>query len=163
MFLFPVVVLMAYGILYIIAPDKALLALENCGNVFLNIAKPLCFVFAIMILLNLFLKPAYIVKFLGKGAGVKGIILSTAAGIISMGPIYVWYPLLKELKEKGATNPFLSIFLYNRAVKPVLLPIMISYFGWQYVVILMILTVLASIVIGYLMGVFVKEQDAPIA
>jgi hypothetical protein len=49
-----------------------------------------------------------------------------------MGPIYAWYPLLKELREKGAANSLIAIFLGNRAVKPFLLPIMISYFGWVY-------------------------------
>jgi len=52
--------------------------------------------------------------------------------VISMGPIYAWYPLLKELRGKGATNSFIAVFLGNRAVKPFLLPIMISYFGGMY-------------------------------
>ncbi|MBA7715913.1 hypothetical protein ES703_124972 [subsurface metagenome] len=81
---------------------------------------PLSLVFVIMLLINLFLKPARIAKFLGKGSGVKGIALSAAAGIISTGPIYVWYPLLRDLKEKGAGESSIAIFLYNRAVKPFL-------------------------------------------
>ena len=157
MFLFPAVILGLYGILFAVMPDRASLALKSSGNIFLNMLIPLCLVFGLMILLNLFLKPAQIVRFLGKGAGIKGILLPAAAGIISTGPIYAWYPLLKDLREKGAGNSPIAIFLYNRAVKPFLLPVMIGYFGWAYVVILTILTILASVAIGYSMNILVKE------
>ena len=157
MFLFPAVILVVYGILFAVMPDRASSALKSSGNIFLNMLIPLCFVFVLMILLNLFLKPAQVARFLGKGAGIKGILLPAAAGIVSTGPIYAWYPLLKELREKGAGNSPIAIFLYNRAVKPLLLPVMIGYFGWAYVVILTILTVLASVAIGYSMNILVKE------
>jgi len=97
-------------------PDKASTALMSSGKVFLNILIPLCLVFILMLVLNLFLKPAYIIKFLGRGAGIKGIILSVAAGIISIGPIYAWYPMLKALREKGANESLIAVFLGNRAV-----------------------------------------------
>jgi len=52
----------------------------------------------------------------------------------------------------------IAVFLYNRAVKPFLLPVMIAYFGWVYVGILTVLTVLASIVNGYLVAMFAKRK-----
>ena len=159
MILFPAAMLVIYGILFAVMPDKAYLALKSSGNIFLNMLVPLCLVFVIMILLNLFLKPAQIARFLGKGAGIKGILLPAAAGIISTGPIYAWYPLLQDLREKGAGNSPIAIFLYNRAVKPFLLPVMIAYFGWVYVVILTILTVLGSIAIGYSLNALTKEDE----
>ena len=67
------------------------------------------------------------------------------------------YPLLKELHEKGLRNSLLAIFLGNRAVKPVLLPVMISYFGLTYTLILTFLTILGALVIGYTVGALVKE------
>ena len=141
-------------------PDKASTALMSSGKVFLNILIPLCLVFILMLVLNLFLKPAYIIKFLGRGAGIKGIILSVAAGIISIGPVYAWYPMLKALREKGANESLIAVFLGNRAVKPFLLPIMISLFGWIYVLILTVSTIFGSIVAGYCVGVLVKEKPA---
>ena len=158
--LFPALVLVAYGILFAVMPDKAALGLKSSGNIIVNMIVPLILVFILMLLLNLFLKPAQIVKFFGREAGVKGVILSTAAGIISAGPIYAWYPLLKDLREKGAANSLLAIFLGNRAVKPFLLPIMISYFGWLYVLILTVFTVLGSIVVGYFVGILVKVENS---
>lgn len=156
-FLFPVVILAVYGILFAVMPVKASLALKSSANILLNMLIPLCIVFMSMVLLNLFLKPAQIARFLGKGAGIKGVLLPVAAGIISTGPIYVWYPLLKDLREKGAGYRPMAIFLYNRAVKPFLLPVMIAYFGWIYVVILTVVMITASLVVGCAIGRFMKE------
>ena len=157
---FPCSVLAVYGILYAIKPDKISIALKSTGSIFSQMIVPLSLVFVLMLALNLFLKPAQIVKFLGKEAGIKGVILSAAAGIISTGPVYAWYPLLKDLREKGAGNSFMAIFLGNRAIKLPLLPIMISYFGWVYVIILTVFTILASIFAGYAVGVLAKEGNS---
>jgi hypothetical protein len=51
----------------------------------------------------------------------------------------------------------IAIFLGNRAVKPFLMPIMISYFGWVYVLILTLFTITGSMVAGYSVRVLVKE------
>jgi len=155
--IFPVCVLVCYGILCAIDPHKALIAMRTSGNLLLTIFLPLVLVFVIMLALNLFVKPAQIVGLFGKGLRIKGIVLSLVAGIISMGPIYAWYPLLKNLREEGAETGPIAIFLYSRAVKPFLLPVMIAYFGWVYVGILTALTVFASIVIGCFMSVLMKK------
>ena len=156
--LFPLSVLALYGILYALYPDRTVRALTGSGNIFLSILVPLALVFVLMLVLNLFLKPAHIARFLGKGAGARGVILAAAAGIVSMGPIYAWYPLLRELRAKGAGNSMLAIFLGNRAVKPLLLPIMVSYFGWLYVILLTLLTMAGSIGVGYAVGFLVPDQ-----
>jgi len=157
MLLFPAAVLVVYGILFGIDPDKVSAAFSSSGKVFRSVVVPLCLVFIVMLLLNLFLKPAHIVKLLGKGAGIKGIVLSSAAGVVSAWPIYAWYPLMKDLRGKGADNSFIAIFLGNRAVKPFLLPVMISYFGWTYVVLLTVFTILGAVAVGRCVGALVKE------
>ena len=158
MFLFPIGILVIYPILFVAYPDKAGQAIKSSGTIFLSMLLPLVLVFFVMLLINLFLKPAAVARFLGKGSGVKGIVLSASAGIVSTGPIYAWYPLLKDLKQKGAGESSIAIFLYNRAVKPVLLPVMIGYFGWIYVVTLTILMVLASVIVGFSVSIFTSSK-----
>jgi uncharacterized membrane protein YraQ (UPF0718 family) len=157
MALFPVITLAFYGITAAMMPGKILLAFKSSMHILFNMFIPLIMIFALMFFINLFLKPAQVSNFLGKGSGLKGILLSAAAGIISAGPIYAWYPLLKDLREKGAGDSSITIFLYNRAVKPYLLPVMVSYFGWLYVTILTLLMVLASVVMGYSVNFFMKK------
>ena len=158
--LFPVSVLVIYGILFSVFPDRAWLALKGSVAVFLRLLLPLALVFFVMLAFNLLLKPAQIVRFLGKNTGITGIILSMMGGIISAGPIYAWYPLLAEVRKKGAGNIPIAVFLYNRAVKPFLLPVMIAYFGWAYVGTLTFLTMLASIGIGYCLSLLIKKNSS---
>jgi uncharacterized membrane protein YraQ (UPF0718 family) len=105
----------------------------------------------------LFLKPSHVARFLGRKSGIRGMVFSAIGGIISMGPIYAWHPLLKDLREKGAANMLIAIFLGNRAVNPFLMPIMISYFGWVYVMILTFFTITGSVAAGYVVRGLVKE------
>jgi len=150
--LFSIFVLAAYGILYFFAPETALKALKASAKISLSLCLPLSLVFSVMFLLNLFVRPAHIAGVFSREAGMKGMLLSAAAGIISMGPIFAWYPLMKKLREEGAGEGPIAVFLYNRAIKPFLLPVMIAYFGWAYVAIVTILTILGSIVLGYFMS-----------
>jgi len=154
--LFPASVFVLYGAIYVLAPDTALTALKASAKISLTLCLPLSLVFSVMFVLNLFVRPAQIARLFSRNAGMKGMLLSVVAGIISMGPIFAWYPLMKKMREEGAGEGPIAVFLYNRAVKPFLLPVMIAYFGWSYVGILTVVTVLASIALGYLIGVFMK-------
>jgi len=154
---FPVSVLVLYIILFTIAPDKALLSLESSGKTLLNILVPLCCVFILMFVLNLFVKPSHIVKLLGKGTTIRGLGLTILAGIISMGPIFIWYGLLRELREKGVKNSLLAVFLGNRAIKPFLLPVLISYFGWRYTLILTLFMILGALATGLCISIAAEK------
>jgi uncharacterized membrane protein YraQ (UPF0718 family) len=110
------------------------------------------------LIINVYLKPQQVARTLGKGAGIRSILLAMTAGIISAGPVYAWYPLLGDLKEKGAAISPMAVFLNSRAFKPFLLPVMIGYFGWEYSLILAIIMLMGSFVLGFLMNVFARNS-----
>ena len=115
-----------------------------------RIVPILMVVFVVMFLTNLFFENKSISRFLGKGSGLRGWMVAIAGGIVSSGPIYMWYPLLSDLKEKGMKDSLIATFLYNRAVKIPLLPMMVHYFGSHFTIILSIYMVLFSVVNGVL-------------
>jgi uncharacterized membrane protein YraQ (UPF0718 family) len=145
---FPLCVVALYGGLAFVAPQKALAAVKASSMILATVALPLALVFGVMLATNAFVHPARIAKLLGRDAGLKGMALAMGAGILSVGPIYAWYPLLRKLRDEGAGEGPMAVFLHNRAVKPPLLPVMIGYFGWPYVLSLTVLTILASLVLG---------------
>lgn len=75
---------------------------------------------------------------------------------LSHGPIYLWYPLLKELRNQGMRSGLVAVFLYNRAIKIPLLPLMVYYFGAIFVVVLLIYMIIASMVEGEIIEMIVK-------
>ena len=158
--LFPLAVLVVYGLLAVFSPQRAAAALRASAQVLLQLLIPLCVVFAVLVALNLFVKPASVARWLGKGSGGKGVGLSTLAGVLSMGPIYAWYPLLSDLRGKGAANFHLANFLGCRGVKPFLLPLMIYYFGWAFTVIVNVLLVAGALVTGTAVAAF-GPRSAP--
>jgi uncharacterized membrane protein YraQ (UPF0718 family) len=113
-----------------------------------RIAPVLLVVFVVMFLANLFLENKEVFRFLGKGSGFRGWTIAIAGGIVSSGPIYMWYPLLSDLKTKGMKDSLIATFLYNRAVKIPLLPMMVHYFGWDFTLTLSIYMILFSVVNG---------------
>lgn len=57
------------------------------------------------------------------------------AGVLSAGPAYAWYTLLAGLRGQDMRRALVAAFLYARAVKLPLLPIMAHYFGMAYTVV----------------------------
>ncbi|MBN1675170.1 MAG: hypothetical protein JXR37_29285 [Kiritimatiellae bacterium] len=156
--LFPAFVLALYAIGYAVNPEKTTVALKTSANVLLSVAVPLALVFAVMLLLNRFVRPARIAGVLGRKAGLRAMLFAIGAGILSAGPIFAWYPLMRKLRQAGAGEETIAVFLCNRAVKPFLLPVMISYYGWIYVAILTLLTILGSLILGYVMRVAFRSR-----
>jgi len=134
-----------YLLVAVRSPEKAGAAVVASWGVLLRMAPPLAAAFVFSCLLNLFVKPARVANLMGREAGTKGVLLSTVAGVVSMGPVYAWYPLLRSLRQKGASSFHLANFLSSRAVKPYLLPVMVSYFGWRFVLTISVFCLLGAL------------------
>lgn len=132
-------------------------ALRASGTILYDILPVLAAVVAMMAAVNYLLRPKQVAVHLGASSGAKGWLLAVIAGIVSHGPIYVWYPLLQELQDKGMRPGLSAVFLYNRAVKVPLLPVMIYYFGVTYVAVLMVAMVGASLAEGKLVDLALTE------
>jgi uncharacterized membrane protein YraQ (UPF0718 family) len=125
-------------------------------HIFLKLIVVLVFIFILMVFSNYFLNPKKVVKYVGKEAGIKRWIVVITAGILSAGSIYMWYPLLKDLKDKGMETGLIAAFLYNRAIKLHLIPLMILYFSGKFIFLLTTLMIIASIV----QGIIINKVDS---
>ncbi|MBN2111865.1 hypothetical protein JW707_02070 [Candidatus Woesearchaeota archaeon] len=135
-------------VVFIAKPSAMMPSLSFFAGIIKKIIPVFILIFALLVIMNWLVKPEKIVKHLGKDAGAKGWFYSIIGGIISTGPIYMWYPLLSELQKHKARNGYVAAFLYNRAVKPALLPLFIYYFGLVYAVVLTIVMIIASVFQG---------------
>jgi len=118
-------------------------------------------VFVLMVLINLFLKTSTLIKYMGEGSGIKGWIVAVLAGILSIGAIYLWFPILKNMMDKGVKSGLVATFLYNRGIKLNWLPLMILYFGLKYVIVLTVVTILASVVQGIIIDFLIVRKSQP--
>lgn len=133
-------------------------SLSYFARIIWNIISILILVFGIMLVSNAVMRTERTKRYLGEASGVKGWLIAMAGGVLSTGPIYMWYPLLSDLKEKGMKTSLMAAFLYNRAIKIPLMPMMIFYFGWPFTIILTIYMLLFSVVNGLLVGRLVNSS-----
>lgn len=148
---FLIAVILVYIILAFINFSLFLSSLKFFCNLIIQIVPILILVFILMVIANYFITPKFITKHF-KEPGTKKWIFIIIGGILSTGPIFMWYPLLAELKEKGIGYGYLATFLYNRAIKIPLLPVAIFYFGLKYVVVLTIVMIFISIIQGIIIN-----------
>lgn len=151
---FLLVIIAIYAILLIFFPLKAEIALKEAGSLLVKISPILLLVIILTALINYFTNPQQLSKNLSEDSGIKAWLITLLAGILSHGPMYAWYPLIKELKQKGLRNSLIAMFFYARAVKLPLLPIMIDYFGLEYTIILNLYIIIGSILQGLIIEKF---------
>jgi len=153
-FLLSVIIL--YAIIGIFKTESLLPSLMFSFLIFKNVIPVLVLIFALMSAVNYYVSPESISKHIGKSSGYKKWVFAILGGIISTGPIYMWYPILKELKKQGVGYGFIATFIYNRAIKLPLLPIMLLYFSVKFIAVLTMVMIIASLIIGF---IFEKIED----
>ena len=147
---FLLLVLVTYGLLSLARPEATTQALTFFMRVMQQVFPVLGLVFALLFIANLILEPEWIKRYLGKGSGIKGWLAAVSGGILSIGPIYAWYTVLSDLQAKGMRTGLIATFLYSRAVKLPLLPLMIHYFGLAYTLVLCLYLVIFAVINGIL-------------
>ncbi len=146
--LFPLGVAGLYGAGLLFAPEHTVRALDISGSTFRHFVAPIGLALVMMVVLNRFLSPALVARFLGRSAGMKGVLFSSLAGILSMGSIYAWFPLFKTLREKGASEFHVANFMASRSVKPVLLPVLVMCFGWRFAAVFVLVNLVGALVVA---------------
>ena len=158
--LFLALVLITYGLLGLVDPVAASKSFVFFTHVMFQVLPILSLVFLLLFVANLVLKPKWIRHYLGSGSGIKGWIAATLGGMLSLGPIYPWYAMLGELRQKGMRDALIATFLYSRAVKLPLLPLMIHYFGVAYTLVLCLYLIGFSIISGIVVEKLIPVRDA---
>lgn len=142
------------ALLYAVVAAVDATVIARAFSFFASIARQvipvLVLVFVLVFLTNLFIRPETVGRHLGAGAGLRGWMIALAAGIVSTGPVFLWYPMLADLREKGMRTAFIATFLSARAIKLALIPLMIFYFGTAFTVVLTAYLAGFSLVAGYL-------------
>lgn len=157
--LFLAVVVLAYALIALIDLPLARASFFFFGDVVLQIIPILLVVFVLMVIFNLLLTPERIQDYLGKASGLKGWLLALLGGVLATGPIYTWYILIGDLKKQGMQTSLAATFLYSRAIKLPLFPLLFHYFGIGYTLILTFYLIVFSVMSGLITGLLAEHSD----
>lgn len=155
--IFVICIVGLYIVTSVFNSDIVIAGLYRSGEIALEVVPVLIGIFILTFLLNVYMRKKDIKPFLAKQDSIGAYTLAAIFGTVSMGPIYVWFPFLRELKKDGLHSGIITVFLYNRAVKIPLIPVIIHYFGVPFLVLTTSLMIVFSFINGYVMNRFVKN------
>lgn len=160
--LFLLLMIFVYGMLFVFWPSMAVASIKNSGYYIKEMLMIMPVIFVLTALLDLWLPKEKILRYLGEGAGLRGVVLSFVVGSISAGPIYAAFPMCRMLHKKGASIRNIVIILSSWAV--IKLPMLLNeakFLGLRFMVIRWVLTVIAILVFSWISAKLVKDQDLP--
>ncbi len=156
--IFPSLVIAIYVALFFVDQDKTLHALEYAANLFADIVPILFAVLFFMFLFNL-IDDKKLKNLIDKSPKAVKYIAMLLLGTFSHGPVYAWYPLMKEFRKKGISYGSIAIFLYARGIKLSLLPMLAIYFGFKYTLVLTIVMAVFSCIQGLMVDAVMKGHS----
>ncbi len=145
--------------IFIFYPEIIFQCFEKFFFLLQKIASSFVFVFIFMYLFNIFINEKFIKKHLQQELKLKHCLIVAFVGILSTGPIYLWFAHLSRLKDQGIDKGLISLFLYNRAIKLPLIPLMIEYFSVKTTIILTLLIFIFSFLNAFLIHYFFKKSS----
>jgi uncharacterized membrane protein YraQ (UPF0718 family) len=118
------------------------------------------FLFVIVGLFDVWVPKEKIQKHIGKGSGIKGILLVTLLAMLQAGPLYGAFPVAYILYKKGAS--IRNIFIYLGAFASLKIPMLgieIGYLGIKFTLVRTLVSLPLFIGIGYLMEWYLKDKN----
>jgi uncharacterized membrane protein YraQ (UPF0718 family) len=147
-------VALAYAFFWRRSPGRASKALAGGSKSFTGMLPTFIAVFGLVGLFETFIPPALIERLMGSSSGALSLLVGTALGTVATGPPAGAYPIAATLLKGGAWAPAVAAFIVSWIlVGFVSLPMESRVFGVKFAVLRNGISILASMVIGVLMGV----------
>ena len=104
--------LLAAGVVAgLILPDLGKQALNNTLGSFKEMLSVLPPIFVLLGLLDVWVDRATMVKYTGKGSGIKGVLIAFLLGSAAAGPLYAAFPFAGVMLKKGSSLTNVLIFI----------------------------------------------------
>lgn len=148
-------------ILLIFAPEIGKASLLTSFDSFLEMLSIIPPIFLLMGLLDVWVPKETMMKYLGKGAGIKGGIFAFVLGSFSAGPLYAAFPVAGIFLKKGVS--LTNIFIFLGAWSTTKIPMMlfeITQLGGQFALIRFMINIIGIIVLALVMEKTTSEKEA---
>lgn len=104
---------------------------------------------AVLVVMGLFMvwvDRSVVVRYLGSGSGLRGMLICIALGTLPTGPLYVGFPLAAALLKKGARPANVLAFLCSWAALSIPAELMeLRFLGWRFMLARLGFTVLCIV------------------
>jgi uncharacterized membrane protein YraQ (UPF0718 family) len=151
--------LVIWGIVAVFSVSKSTQVAKIAYKAFANAFWIIVSVFFFIGLIQAWVTPDQMSKYLGKTAGWKKFAFASTVPIFLGGSLFTMLPLTKSLKEKGASNGAILAFLTAWSGKAPLIPLEAQFLGWKFTIIRTLLIIPTAIVIGIVGEVILDKWE----
>jgi uncharacterized membrane protein YraQ (UPF0718 family) len=117
-------------------------------------------IFVLLGLLDVWVPRHTMVRFMGHGSGIKGVLLSVLIGSAAAGPLYGAFPVAAVFLKKGAS--FQNIFIFLGAWSTTKIPMFLfelEALGTPFALTRMAVNIPGIIIIAHVLGAFLNSHD----
>ncbi len=132
------------------------ITISNFGEM-LSVVPP---IFLLLGLLDVWVPREKMIKYMGEGSGLVGILLAFGLGTAAAGPLYAAFPIAATLLKKGAniSNVLIFVGTWSTAKIPLLL-FEASSLGWKFTITRLIINIFGIVLIAYITKRFLSSND----
>ena len=159
-YLFFIITTILLGLLFIFKFDAGVKAADVIVYSFKEMLLVLPPIFIIIGLLDVWIPKETMVRLMGEGSGIKGIILAFLFGTVAAGPLYAAFPIAIVFMKKHVkfSNIMILLGAWGATKIPMLLFEM-STLGFKFALLRLTINIPVIILIAYLMGIFMKKDE----
>lgn len=101
----------ALGLVAILAPERAADAVGTIGYSLREMVLVIPPIFVLLGLLDVWIPRETLIRYMGRGSGVRGTAIAFVIGSVAAGPLYAAFPLAVVLTRKGASFFNVMVFI----------------------------------------------------
>ncbi|MEA5084484.1 hypothetical protein SDC9_149976 [bioreactor metagenome] len=153
-------VLVLMAILTILNQKLGVKALTISANSFKEMLFVIPPVFVLLGLLDVWVPRETMVKYMGEGSGLKGVILSIILGSAAAGPLYGAFPVAAVFMKKGVK--FMNVLIFIGAWSTTKIPMFlfeIASLGAKFAITRLLIDIPGIIVIAFIISKFVSKKE----
>ncbi len=157
---FFIITLAAFAALWLINASTAWEATGIIGFSFKEMLLVIPPIFVLLGLLDVWVPREVMMRFMGEGSGIKGIVLAFIIGSAAAGPLYGAFPVAAVFMKKGVK--FSNILIFIGAWSTTKIPMLLfelSSLGWQFTLTRLLVDIPGIIVIAYILAKLVKKEE----
>jgi uncharacterized membrane protein YraQ (UPF0718 family) len=120
-------------------------------------------VFLLLGLLDVWVPKETMIKYMGEGSGLKGVILSILIGSAAAGPLYGAFPVAAVFMKKGVK--FMNILIFIGAWSTTKIPMFLfesAALGSKFAITRLLIDIPGIIIIGFILSKMVSKQEVKV-
>ena len=140
--------------------DLGIKVLGNAGSQFVQMFLIIPPVFILLGLLDAWIPRETMIRYMGEGSGLKGILLAFAIGSAAAGPLYGAFPVAAVFMKKGVK--FSNILIFIGAWSTTKIPMFMFEFsalGAKFAVTRLLVDIPGIIIIAFLLSKLVSKEE----